>query len=129
MKLERIQIQMSLRPRVVFNDERRAVAVAVGIEIQRILRSVKRRKKGADWKRGREENWGWWREEREKWRHGRGRGARRGESGEKKELRRVGGSMVRKRWTAKMEGDETRGERPLPASRCVQCGIRMRCRV
>lgn len=61
--------------------------------------------------------------------------SRRGESGEKRRREGwYGGSMVRKRWTAKMEGDETRGRGRARASRCsrlhsrcVDAGIRMRC--
>jgi len=78
--------------------------VGTGIEIQRILRSAKRKKKSAI----------------ERKRERVGVGSERGCGGvkaEKKEDGRVGGSMVRKRWTAKMEGDETRAT--VPASRCV----------
>lgn len=73
-------------------------AVGTGIEIQRILRSAKRKEKSAI-ERKRERGGGVESE--------RGCG---GVKAEKKEDGKVGGSMVRKRWTAKMEGDQR--ERP-----------------
>lgn len=94
------------RPRVDFNEEWRAIVAAVpGYRNSENITKCKKKGKRRDRKGGRE----------------RGRGRARGRR-EKEDDGRVG-SMVRKRWTAKMEGGETRGPR---ATRCLHLVVCMR---